>query len=290
MFRTVLNIFGIVSLLERDTILPKAEQKLLKKGEKEIRKVKENKKERKEKEKTHGISKSKKLDDGVIGLKDSQLESSELTEEHGLPVCYLSDGTQNSNNGSQNNNKRKRETSPPTVNGSNIKIRFTFKKPKESDASLSKELVSSTSGRVDSSSQPIAQEQCVLPKVKANIITAPVQEQKQCPLMERIEQSLPSFSSTSRYDSKIKKAALQYEALFENWVPPPPLQLENQLENQDDDDWLFASKKQGQPVAKRTSLVDTGSTCHASAGATSWPRAQFLPEVEIYALPYTVPY
>ncbi|OMO75424.1 hypothetical protein COLO4_26117 [Corchorus olitorius] len=230
--------------------------------------------------------KNKKLDDGVIGVKDSQLESSELTEEHGLPVCYLSDGTQNSNNGSQNN-KRKRETPSPTVNGSNIKIRFTFKKPKESDASLSKELVSSTSGRVDSSSQPIAQEQCVLLKIKANTITPVVPEQKKCPLMERIEQSLPSFSSTSRYDSKIKKAALQYKALFENWVPPPP---PLQLENEDDDDWLFTSKKQGQPAAKRTSLVDTGSTCHASAGATSWPRAQFLPEVEIYALPYTVPY
>ena len=85
--------------LEREKVVPKVEQKIRKKREKE-----EKKKERKEKEKTQGlIKKFKKLDDVLSGFKDDQLEKSDLTEEQEPPVCYISDGSQNSN-------KRKRET------------------------------------------------------------------------------------------------------------------------------------------------------------------------------------
>ena len=85
--------------LEREKVLPKLEQKIHKKREK-----KEKRKEKKEQEKSQGlIKKFKKLDDVLSGYKDDQLEKSDLTEEQEPPVCYISDGSQNSN-------KRKRET------------------------------------------------------------------------------------------------------------------------------------------------------------------------------------
>lgn len=97
---SLLNLLFWFPKLEREKVLPKTERKIHKRREKKEKK----KKERKEKEKTHGISKKlKKLDDDLNGDKDEQLGNSDLTEEHEPPVCYLSDGTQNSN-------KRKRET------------------------------------------------------------------------------------------------------------------------------------------------------------------------------------
>ncbi|XP_007017860.2 PREDICTED: uncharacterized protein LOC18591588 [Theobroma cacao] len=267
--------------LEREKVLPKTERKIHKRREKKEKK----KKERKEKEKTHGISKKlKKLVDDLNGDKDEQLGNSDLTEEHEPPVCYLSDGTQNSN-------KRKRETpssSECRVNGS-IKIRFSFKKPRESDASLCEERVCSTSGRADCSTQPIAQEQPDPSNQKENIITH-VPEQKITTVLEQKlwrdnerKQQIPS-SGTSVFGNKMKKAALQYKTLLEDLMPLP-LQLQNHDDY--DDDWLFKSKQQGKHAGER-SKVDDDVRCPTIA--TSCPRAHFLPDVEIYALPYTVPF
>ncbi|XWS20928.1 hypothetical protein CRYUN_Cryun30bG0011400 [Craigia yunnanensis] len=232
----------------------------------------------KEKEKTQGlIKKFKKLDDVVSGSKDDQLENSDLTEEHEPPVGYISDGSQNSN-------KRKRETLSSgecRVDGNIMKIRFSLKKPREPDASLSEESTCSTSGRVDSSTQPKAQEQFYPWSKKENAITTAVSEQKLWCDDEKRE-PIPSSSGTSVYDNEMQKAALQNKTLIEDWVP-----LSLQVKQNDDADWLFMIKQQGKPAAKR-SEVDNDVTC--SASATSCPRAHFLPEAEIYALPYTVPF
>ncbi|XWS14439.1 hypothetical protein CRYUN_Cryun35bG0009500 [Craigia yunnanensis] len=258
--------------LEREKVVPKVEEKILKKREKE-----EKKKERKEKEKTQGlIKKFKKLDDILSGFKDDQLEKSDLTEEQEPPVCYISDGSQNSN-------KRKRETlssSECRVDGNIIKIRFSLKKPLELDASLSEELVCSTSGRADSSTLPKSQEQCYRWSRKPNT-SSPVPEQKLwCD--DEWREPIPSSSGTSVYDNEMQKTALQYKTLIHDWMPLP---LQVKRNDDDDNDWLFMSKQQGKPAAKR-SQVDDDVTCRATA--TSCPRAHFLPEAEIYALPYTV--
>ncbi|XWS24512.1 hypothetical protein CRYUN_Cryun28dG0109300 [Craigia yunnanensis] len=257
--------------LEREKVLPKIEQKIHRKREK-----KEKKKEKKEKGKTQGlIKKFKKLDDVLSGYKDDQLENSDLTEEHEPPVCYIFDGSQNSN-------KRKRETlssSECRVDGNVVKIRFSLKKRWEPDASLSEEPVCSTSGRADSSTPPKALEQFYRWSKKPNTST-PVHEQKLW-CADEWREPIPSSSGTSVYDNEMQKAALQYKTLIEDWMPLPP-----QVKH-DDDDWLFMTKQQGKPAAKR-SEVDNDVTCRASA--TSCPRAHFLPEADIYALPYTVPF
>ncbi|XVF63655.1 hypothetical protein PTKIN_Ptkin09bG0104200 [Pterospermum kingtungense] len=237
-------------------------------------------KERKEKVKTQGLTKKyKKVDDVLSGNKDDQLEKSDLTEEQGPPVCYISDGSQNSN-------KRKRETLSSSnecrVNGNIVKIRFSLKKPRVPDASLSEELVCSTSGRADSSTLPKAQEQCD-PLSKRPNASTPVPEQKL--LCDERRVTVPSSSGASVYDNRLQKAALQYKSLIEDWMPLP-LQVELDDDDDNDNGWLFETKRQGESAFKR-SEVDSNFSC---AGATSYPRAHFLPEAEIYALPYSVPF
>ncbi|KAK8580812.1 hypothetical protein V6N13_143870 [Hibiscus sabdariffa] len=112
-----------------EKILSRTEQKLHKRREK-----KQEKKESKRKDKAQGLTKGFKiLDDSLNVNKDDQSENSDLTEEHEAPVCYTSDGSQNSN-------KRKRETlflDECRVDGNIVKKRFSSKKPREPDASLS---------------------------------------------------------------------------------------------------------------------------------------------------------
>lgn len=262
--------------LEREKVLPKAEQKIHKKREKQ-----EKKKEKKEKEKTQGLNKrSKKLDDRLNGFQDEQLENSDLTEEYEPAVCYISDGSQSSN-------KRKRETlssSECRVDGSMIKIRLALKKPRQPDAFLSGQgqPTCSASGRVDSTTQPKAQEQCYLWSNKANASTAVPEQKIRCD-DERREQILYS-AKTSVNDNEMQKAALQYKTFIEDWMPLS-LQAKQSDDDDDDDDWLFRTMHQGKPAGK-SSKVDNEVTCRASA--TSFPRAHFLPGADIYALPYAV--
>ncbi|XP_016702952.1 uncharacterized protein [Gossypium hirsutum] len=241
--------------LEREKVLPKTEQKIHKEREKE------KKKKRKEKDKTQGaIKKLKKLEDVLDAYKDDQLERSDLTEEHEPPVCYISDGSQNSH-------KRKRDTasySECSVDGNIIKIRFSLKKPRASDASISsEEPACSSSGRTDSIQEP-------------NCTIASVPELK----LQHDDGRKEQGSSSS---GTLLKAALQYKTFIEDWMPPL---LEAELNNDGDEDWLLTKKQLGKPAAKRPD--DNDHTCVASASLH--PSAHFLPAAEIYALPYTVPF
>lgn len=101
----ILNfLFWCAIKLDKENVLAEIEQKVHKKREsKEKKKEKEEKrKERKEEGTRALLKKYKKLDDVFNGYKDDQLQKSDITEEHGPPVCYISDG-------SQNRNKRKRD-------------------------------------------------------------------------------------------------------------------------------------------------------------------------------------
>ncbi|KAK8663250.1 hypothetical protein V6N13_083073 [Hibiscus sabdariffa] len=91
---------------------------------------------------------------------------------------------------------------------------------------------------------------------------------------------VPSFKTSSK-ESKILKAELQYKTLIEDWLPPV---LHPELDNDDNgDEWLLPKKRLDKLVAHRS--VDSNVPCHSSS--TSWPRAQYLPDAEVFALPYT---
>ncbi|XVE56189.1 hypothetical protein DITRI_Ditri03aG0217800 [Diplodiscus trichospermus] len=267
-FRCLNFLFWCVIKLEREKAVPKVEEKIHKRREK-----KEKKKEKKERD----GKKLKKLDYALSGCKDDQLEKSDLTEEHEPPVCYISDGSHNSN-------KRKRETlssSECRVDGNIIKIRFSLKKSRKPDESPSKEPVCSTSGRADTSTPPKAQEQCHPWSEKTNTSSLVPAQEPWC--HDELREQISSSSGTFVYDNEMQKAALQYKTLIEDWMPLPLQVLQNDDEG---DDWLFMKKQKAKPIAKM-SEVHSDVTC---ASSTSFPRAHFLPEAQIYALPYVVPF
>ncbi|GAB4852553.1 hypothetical protein Ancab_016766 [Ancistrocladus abbreviatus] len=103
-------------------------------------------------------------------------------------------------------------------------------------------------------------------------------------LPERTETAVASHAASKSSDKKMRRE-LKYRKLIDSWVPPP---LEFELSEPDELDWLFASKEQGQPVAKRFKACDD-LPCRGSTTALQ-PRAEYLQDVDTYALPFTLPF
>ncbi|XP_039024183.1 uncharacterized protein LOC120156980 [Hibiscus syriacus] len=274
--------------LEREKVLPKTEQKLHKREEKD------KKKDRKGIDKIQCPSKKfKKLDDCQNGYNDEdQLEKSDFTEENEPPVCYVSDGSQSSH-------KRKREMvsySECKVDGKKIKMKFSLRNPHQSEAVIGEKPSCSSNGRGDSNQDqigfvpPVPEQKLCRDDGRKEQVPSPVpssaalvSEQKLRPDVAMKVQR-PSSSRRLAKGDKILRAALQYKTLLEDLLPPV---LQPELNDDDDgDNWLLPKKQLGKPAVKGSD--GNGVPCRASL--ISWPRSQYLPEAEIYALPYTVPF
>lgn len=85
------------------------------------------------------------------------------------------------------------------------------------------------------------------------------------------------------FGSRIQKSESQFEDLLENWKFPPLLMENPDFDNQE---WLFGRKEQCNKVAKQNKDID--NSIAESSGL--WPRACYLPAVDLYALPYAIPY
>ncbi|VVA91952.1 unnamed protein product [Arabis nemorensis] len=218
-----------------------------------------------------------------VSDESEQLEKSCLTEENEQQlnqVGYLSDGSQNSK-------KRRREASPAVeshikathVAGNPLRIRFVFKKPKEAEALLPQEdRVCSTSGNER------------LNETLSSVLGSETSER---------DGNLPSTSLDGdkiAIPSELKKRKKhkprkesRYNSLFDEWVPPPCISLEEDDSNSDD--WLFGPKKQENASTKASIKKDEDLIMHLKNSEDSiFPRARFLPEVGIFSLPYTVPF
>ncbi|KAL0351735.1 UNVERIFIED_CONTAM: hypothetical protein Scaly_1562200 [Sesamum calycinum] len=195
-----------------------------------------------------------------------QLEQSSLTEEHGQAVCLCAPST--SSDSTENSNKRKRHSSPADVargHGNIIRIRLPSKKPNESDASdrgasnvaqclsrrSDREQICSTSEQIN----PVTVVQTGIPSTKNTVMTP----------MQRME--------------------LQYKNLIENWIPP---QWQDASLDSDDQDWLFQGKNEDKRAEKRQKAGNDSLPC--SSSSASWAHAQYLQDVDVYALPFTVPF
>lgn len=75
-------------------------------------------------------------------------------------------------------------------------------------------------------------------------------------------------------------------SLYNSLCQIPPLTYDGF--NSEGEDWLFSSteQKEVKPVSKKLKSDINAFRCSKSL----WPRAQYLPEVEMYALPYAVPF
>ncbi|XP_019152786.1 PREDICTED: DNA ligase 1-like isoform X2 [Ipomoea nil] len=287
--------------LQKEREKAKAERKEEKKREKrEKREKKERKKERKEKEqqnlsdsaqrdKSHkkGDSaqrdKSHKKDnsefkDGCIDKKrpseSEQLERSNLTVEYGQAVCSQNPNT--SSDSTQNSNKRKRHLSPPNVtrsHGNVIRIRLPSQKQMDYDSSAQNQQICSTSGRLD---LPVQRKCETASSAGADNICSTSQQAQNA-----VETHVSAASRPKRVEKPMHKDELQFRNLIENWVPSSLNDL-----GDDDQDWLFKRRKHDDTNAKKA-IASTAMLCGSAA---LWPRAQYLQDADIFALPYTIPF
>lgn len=109
----------------------------------------------------------------------------------------------------------------------------------------------------------------------------------------QIPLSLPEGDNCSRGGhvskefKKKQKLLKKYKNLLEDFIPPTQQSLSFDAEDQD---WLFGVKHQKEEPMQldRSSTVD--SQISFSSSCSMWPKARYISEVDICALPYTIPF
>ncbi|XP_057973666.1 uncharacterized protein LOC131161722 isoform X1 [Malania oleifera] len=186
-----------------------------------------------------------------------------------------------------------------------IRIRLPLQRHKEADAkladaSLSNERVCSTSGRsMDSLTQPKLETATVTareghfsmftsrdPAAQELVHHRPGKEVL-CPTSATTAVVTQDGAPRSKSEKKMQKVESLYKALIENWVPPPQL---NEQADFDDQEWLFGTKPRHSDENSKAKKCKANhdALCHGSS--SSWPHAHYLPEADIYALPFSVPF
>ncbi|OIV97584.1 hypothetical protein TanjilG_12341 [Lupinus angustifolius] len=255
-----------------------------KKEKRREKKDKESKKEKKKDRKGKEGKESKLIElEKKIGYVQKgaynefeQLEKSDITVEHSQPVTTpdpcCSDSTQSSN-------KRKCSTSPSMHNHGTVKkVRFSLRKHAEPGESKLDDQLVSTSRSIgtyggDDLLPQVDRDQC-----PGNCEPKHYNELKSLPVGAAL--------NTNLLDDEGMRMVSKYNSLFQNWVPLPPAC--DGFRSEEDLDWLFSSKQQKErPVSKSVKAVTSALNCSSTS---LWPRAQYLPEVELYALPYAIPF
>ncbi|PSS31239.1 Regulatory protein [Actinidia chinensis var. chinensis] len=302
--------------LQKEREKTKAERKKERKREKKEKK-RENKEKAKQNVSEFGHGEKRKLNDEKTTLKwekedqvdlegmyiqksredeVEQLERSGLTEEHEHPVCPQNPSY--SSDSSQNSNKRRRPSSPTSAISAHwnvIRIRLPSHKQRELDASVSQERGSSTSLRIESTSKNNSDigggsTQQEFSSKKTDIcalgITPRFDNEQICSTSVGAgifaEDNSGTNTRPTSFEIGIQTIQLLYKDLVEHWVPPHLQSEQTDLEEQE---WLF--KKH--PNRER-SKAKASSDVSCTGGSTLWPRAQYLSEADIYALPFAVPF
>ncbi|XP_024032797.1 splicing regulatory glutamine/lysine-rich protein 1 [Morus notabilis] len=112
-------------------------------------------------------------------------------------------------------------------------------------------------------------------------------KEKHCPTTKSVDishkaESIPMLS-TSPHFPPLPPMVSQYRDLFENWVPPP---MQDDCMELGVETWLFKSKQDHKNGVER---CKDGGDILSHEPSTLWPRAHYLPSVDIFALPYAVP-
>uniref|UniRef100_A0A7N0SVE7 Uncharacterized protein n=1 Tax=Kalanchoe fedtschenkoi TaxID=63787 RepID=A0A7N0SVE7_KALFE len=301
--------------IEREKEKIKQERKEQKRREREERK-KERKEKKREKENLKSIQsiegtyKRKRDSDGFDKLSDNswvnskdvhmqkkkeleaeQNERSSLTEEFGQPILseslsYSSDGTQSKTK------KSKVELSPSDGNrGTQGKvIRFRLKRRETENAQPTND-VPSTSGRTGAPAPkiidvpPLSDQSCgvapVCVPLPALVTNDGSKEFNPRPMERKYPVSTPAAKSAER----TQNPKSPYDALFSELLPRA-IQCDSvEGTGNDDDQWLFLNKKQA--ARDRVSLKAYDGVS-GQRNSSLLPCAHLLPEVDLYALPFTV--
>ncbi|KAK8607446.1 hypothetical protein V6N13_053181 [Hibiscus sabdariffa] len=298
--------------------IKREEEKAKKDRKKEKKEKKEKKREKKErdnardsgetKSKKHGHKKRHKDERSQDGQKGGDhrkkrknevecYEKSTLTEEHGHAV-----GPQNSSDSTLNSSKRQKLSSPPDSghnSGSIIRIRLPSQRHKDPEVLPSKEQPCSTSGKIDEAFVQGTREHvprpgreseehlCSTASIRHSELTHKLSKEKPCSssgASESVVCNAQATLPTSLCSSCSPTLALGFKNLVEDWVVPT---LQSELTSFGDEDWLFQKK---QNLNDGVKSIKDGNIGSCQMNSTSWPHAIFLPEADIYALPYTVPF
>ncbi|WCJ35071.1 hypothetical protein M5689_016339 [Euphorbia peplus] len=222
--------------------------------------------------------------------KEEEAERSDLTEEHEQPVCFRSFCHSPDSSGRGNKINEDDTGSITKTHGNILRIRLPLQRHREPEASLGAdglcsnsiiaETVAITTVPCREESHSVASCSQVLPeaaKVKDN-----------CSADLKVNQiagneTITDFSSSR--SRKQHKVDLQYKSLIEDWIPPT-LELYQDIF---DDSWFLESQEQD-PGCKRLKLSQGDQPCNQSSSSSLWPCARYLPEADIFALPYTLPF
>lgn len=219
-----------------------------------------------------------------------RLEKSSITEDHEHPRCLQnpcrsSDGS----HGTHDCQKRKRQASPPNscsykFGKSIVRIRL----PMQAHNDSIKVQVCSTSGRTESPVQQTAQQSSASTSSRSALrecfIATP--EKQLCSrtsintlLSVRDDTKVASGSTSSENEIQIEPL---YISLIEKWSPG-----QTNGADSNNQEWLFETKGHDSNGVKRFKVGNDALCCR---GTMLWPRARHMPEADIYALPFTVPF
>ncbi|XVE67160.1 hypothetical protein DITRI_Ditri08aG0138400 [Diplodiscus trichospermus] len=206
-----------------------------------------------------------------------ELETSSLTEELEQPIP---DSLYESSDNSQSI-RRKRKNISCNDHGCHVQIDFQLQKHKSPEALSSKAYCSTR--LMDS----IVQKKLELPVEEqistSAMLTTDVQEFVPPPLKELCHSSQKARLNMDK-KSDMTQTESQFRELVVNWIPPP---VQTEHFDVGDQEWLLNIK---QP---RIDIRDkSAASCDVflQGNFTRYPHAQYLPQANIVALPYTVLY
>ncbi|KAI3919840.1 hypothetical protein MKW98_001096 [Papaver atlanticum] len=239
---------------------------------------------------------------------DEEVEKSGLTEEHDQPASLQNLG--DISDSSQDSRKRKRTHIPMPTSSSNgchnlgnvLRFRLSLSKNKDNKVQV---VVLPPSSKVEKSS-------CCTSERPERVVQNGIDDNNSC---RSVSSQLCSTSGTTEIlltkHKSTETAAMartncfdescfldtvedtQYRNLIENWTPPSQ-SLTMCSTDLDDQDWLFGSKQTAHDRHKLASSKRVKATSgveeKAMVSPGLWPSACYLPDADIYALPYTIPY
>ncbi|XP_024016612.1 glutamic acid-rich protein isoform X3 [Eutrema salsugineum] len=246
-------------------------------------------KKRRKDEKTTAIASSKKVDDddGHRGLMNSEvasLEKSCLTVD-----LELQTSSQNSCDSTLHSNERpdKSQTqSQPPLDESGIRVWLPGKEQKDPEAEVMM-MTNEDQKQLPSSLSEAPREKRKDPtKLSKEEKTGPLKDNRRVSTLLVREKPSSSHQETNGPSKLCRKCspstASRFLNLIENWAPD---RVESKLTDSEDQEWWLVMKfgaKRHHPVSNQTTSNGSGSMV--------WPTARFLPEVEVHALPFTVPF
>lgn len=247
-----------------------------------------------------------------------QLEKSGLTEENGLPCSIVN--PYDSSDSTQDSSKR-RKLAATDVGHSNrgliLRIKLPIQKHKDGERPATSEQPS-FSGRVVET-QP--SEICRNPPLqKHRELLPPATNEQPCfsgrvvaalPLLQKHKapeqpttNEQPCFSGRvakaattetaggqfhlERRSSRAKEMERQFKELIVNWNPPPLLFGDPDI---GDKEWLFGTKQQRNNPSAKTCGANSAEVLDLDHGSgTSSLQPRYLPEFDLYQLPYVIPF